>query len=188
MGPLHALLRRGLGYRSTDGLTGRLPCGHDGLVARIDYYNDPAAPAANSLVPSVTAAVRDDAGRLLLIHKIDNDYWALPGGAMEVGESVAQAAAREVEEETGVKVELTGLVGIYTDPGHVMAYDDGEVRQEFSVCFHARAISGEPRQDNTETKAAKWVDSANVANLSIHPSMRRRIDDALSARSEPTIV
>ncbi len=95
---------------------------------RVDYYHDPAAPAANTLVPSVTAAVRDDRGRLLLIHKVDNDFWALPGGAVELGESVADAAVREVEEETGVTVELTGLVGIYTDPGHVIAYDDGEVR------------------------------------------------------------
>ena len=157
-------------------------------MGRVDYYHGPAAPVANSMVPSVTAAVRDDRGRLLLIHKVDNDFWALPGGAMELGESVADAAVREVEEETGVTVELTGLVGIYTDPGHVMAYDDGEVRQEFSVCFHARLISGQPRQDDTETKAAAWVEPADLPSLKIHPSMRRRIDDALAARSEPTIV
>lgn len=157
-------------------------------MGRVDYYHDPAAPAANSMVPSVTTAVRDDRGRLLLIHKVDNDFWALPGGAVELGESVADAAVREVEEETGVKVELTGLVGIYTDPGHVMAYDDGEVRQEFSVCFHAQLISGQPRQDDTETKAAGWVEPADVADLNIHPSMKRRIDDALAARSEPAIV
>lgn len=102
-------------------------------MARIDYYDDPTAPAANSVVPSVPAAVRDGAGRLLLIHKIDNGYWALPGGAMDLGESIRDAAVREVLAETGVSVEVTGLVGIYTDPGHVMAYDDGEVRQEFSV-------------------------------------------------------
>ena len=47
---------------------------------------------------------------------------------MELGESIADAALREVVEETGLTVELTGLVGIYTDAGHVMAYDDGEVR------------------------------------------------------------
>lgn len=157
-------------------------------VARIDYYDDPEAPNANSLVPSVTAAVRDEEGRLLLIHKIDNDRWALPGGAMDLGESVADAAVREVEEETGVRVEVTGLVGIYTDPGHVMAYDDGEVRQEFSVCFHARVISGEPRQDGVETKAAKWVDVENIPELDIHPSMRRRIEAALAAGGEPEIV
>jgi len=156
-------------------------------MGRVDYYNDPAAPAINSLVPSVTAAVRDEQGRLLLIHKIDNDFWALPGGAMDLGESVADAAVREVAEETGVDVQITGLVGLYTDPGHVMAYDDGEVRQEFSVCFHARAAGGEPRQDNTETKVAKWVEPAEVEGLSIHPTMRRRIMDALAERAEPHI-
>lgn len=156
-------------------------------MSRTDYYHDPDAPLANSLVPSTTAAIRDDAGRLLLIHKIDNDFWALPGGGMEIGESIADAAVREVAEETGLTVELTGVVGIYTDPGHVMAYDDGEVRQEFSVCFHARVLSGEPREDGSETKEVRWVDPADVACLSIHPSMRRRIDDALARRAAPQI-
>ncbi|MEJ2870625.1 NUDIX domain-containing protein [Actinomycetospora sp. OC33-EN08] len=157
-------------------------------MARVDYYDDPAAPAANSIVPSVTAAARDDAGRLLLIHKVDNDYWALPGGAMELGESVRDAVVREVEEETGVQVEVTGLVGIYTNPRHVMAYDDGEVRQEFSVCFHAYPVSGEPREDGTETKAARWVETADLPGLAIHPSMRRRIDAALAGSLDPEIV
>jgi ADP-ribose pyrophosphatase YjhB (NUDIX family) len=58
-----------------------------------------------------------------------------------LGESAAEAALRETAEETGVTIELTGLVGIYTDPGHVMAYDDGEIRQQFSICFHAALIS-----------------------------------------------
>jgi ADP-ribose pyrophosphatase YjhB (NUDIX family) len=156
-------------------------------MARVDYYNDPDAPKANSVVPSVTAAVRDDQGRLLLIHKIDNDYWALPGGGMDLGEFIAAAAVREVAEETGLTIEITGLVGIYTDPGHVMAYDDGEVRREFSVCFHARPLAGEPREDGTETKAARWVDIATLDQLSIHPSMRNRINDALAQRSEPRI-
>ncbi len=56
------------------------------------------------------------------------------------------------------------------------------------MCFHARVISGQPRQDDTETKAAAWVETADLTGLNIHPSMRRRIDDALAARSEPTIV
>ena len=49
-------------------------------MARIDYFNDPDAPAANSIVPSVTAVIRNDLGELLLVHKTDNDLWALPGG------------------------------------------------------------------------------------------------------------
>jgi 8-oxo-dGTP pyrophosphatase MutT (NUDIX family) len=157
-------------------------------MARVDYWHDPSAPKANSVVPSTTVAVRDDSGRLLLIHKVDNDLWALPGGGMDLGESIADAAVREAAEETGLTVELTGLVGIYTDPGHVMAYDDGEVRQEFSVCFHARVVEGEAREDGSETKAVRWVKPDAVADLNIHPSMRRRINDALSGRAAPQIV
>ena len=57
---------------------------------------------------------------------------------MELGESLGDCARREVKEETGLEVELTGIVGIYSDPKHVFAYDDGEVRQEFSICFLAQ--------------------------------------------------
>lgn len=114
-------------------------------MARVDYFNDPNAPKANSLVPSVTAVARNEAGEVLLIHKTDNDLWALPGGGIDLGESAPDAAVRETKEETGFDVEVTGLVGIYTNPGHVMAYDDGEVRQQFSICYHARITGGELR-------------------------------------------
>jgi ADP-ribose pyrophosphatase YjhB (NUDIX family) len=157
-------------------------------VGRIDFYHDPAAPPANSIVPSVTVAVRDEVGRMLLVHKIDNDFWALPGGAVDLGESVTDAAVREIAEETGVTIELTGLLGIYSDPGHVMAYDDGEVRQQFSILFNARLISGLARQDDMEIKAVQWVDPSDMPSLKIHPSMRRRIDDAIAERPEPQIV
>lgn len=122
-----------------------------------------------------------------VIHRPKYDDWTLAKGKLDPGETHEQAAVREVAEETGVNVAITGLVGLYTDPGHVMAYDDGEVRQEFSVCFRARAVGGEPLQDNTETKAAKWAEPAELDGLSIHPSMRRRITDALANRDTPHI-
>src|SRR3954451_16561045 len=126
-------------------------------MARVDYFNDPAAPVANSIVPSVTAVVRNDGGELLLIHKTDNNLWALPGGGVDLGESVADAAVRETKEETGFDVEVTGLVVLYTDPGHVMAYDDGEVRQQFSICFTAR-ITGGALRTSSESKEVAFVD------------------------------
>jgi len=156
-------------------------------VARVDYYYDPKAPEANSVVPSVTVAVQDDEGRILLVHKTDNDLWALPGGGHEIGESISATAVREVEEETGVTVELTGIVGLYTDPNHVMAYDDGEVRQEFSICFSARLVGGHAREDGTETKEVRWVDVDQLDRLSIHPSMRLRIQHYVERRPKPFI-
>lgn len=156
-------------------------------MPRIDYFNDPDAPKANSVVPSVTVGVRDDQGRILLIHKIDNDLWALPGGGHDIGESVADTAIREVREETGVEVEITGIVGLYTNPNHVLAYDDGEVRQQFSICFTGRHIGGSAREDGTETKEVKWVPVDQLDQLRIHPSMRMRIDHYLEERSTPFI-
>jgi 8-oxo-dGTP pyrophosphatase MutT (NUDIX family) len=148
-------------------------------MARIDYYNDPAAPAVNSVVPSVTVAIRNEKDEILLIHKVDNDRWALPGGGHDPGESIIDTAVREVREETGVDIEVTRLVGTYTDPRHVMSYDDGEVRQQFSLCFEGRWTGGKPREDGSETKAVRWVAPPDLSSLNIHPSMRMRIDHAL---------
>ncbi|WP_306320516.1 MULTISPECIES: NUDIX hydrolase [unclassified Streptomyces] len=155
-------------------------------MARIDYVNDPNAPKANSIVPSVVAVAVNDAGQVLLIHKTDNNLWALPGGGVEVGESAADAAVRETKEETGIDVEVTGLVGIYTNPGHVMAYDDGEVRQQFSLCFTARITGGELRT-SSESKEVAFVEPSTLEDLNIHPSMRMRIEHGLAGLPTPYI-
>jgi ADP-ribose pyrophosphatase YjhB (NUDIX family) len=83
---------------------------------RIDYHDSPEASKANSLVPSVNVVVVNDAGEILLIRRTDNGNWAVPGGAIDLGESVAQAAVRETLEESGIHCAITGIVGIYSDP------------------------------------------------------------------------
>src|SRR6266498_3463363 len=125
-------------------------------MARVDYYNNPTAPKANSIVPSVTAIVPNDRGELLLVHKTDNNLWAIPGGGMDVGEYMAETVVREVKEETGIDVEVTGVVGIYTNPNHVMAYDDGEVRQQCSICFTTRMLGGQ-LTTSSETSDVQFV-------------------------------
>ena len=153
-------------------------------MARIDYYNDPEAPKANSVVPSTTSVVEDEAGRIVLVHRRDNDLWALPGGGMEVGESIEDCAVREVKEETGLDVEVTGLIGVYTNPRHVMKYDDGEVRQQFSLCYTTRLIGGTLTYDEESTDIA-WVAPDELDALPMHPSMRLRIDHYLEHRGKP---
>jgi 8-oxo-dGTP pyrophosphatase MutT (NUDIX family) len=151
---------------------------------RIDYYDDPAAPKANSVVPSANVVVVNDAGELLLIRRTDNDNWALPGGALDLGESLPDCAVRETLEETGIQAEITGLVGIFTDPRHVILYtSNGEARQEFSVVFTARPVGGEPTP-SSESREVHWVAADRLGELTMDRSMRMRIDQYL-AGGEP---
>jgi ADP-ribose pyrophosphatase YjhB (NUDIX family) len=154
------------------------------VPGRIDYYHDPDAPPANSIVVAVTAFILDDASRLLMIRRTDNDLYAIPGGAQEVGETISQTVVREVGEETGITVGVTGLIGVYSDPEHLIAFSDGEIRQEFSLCFRARPVGGE-LQTSSESKEVLWVEPAGLDNLNIHPSIRLRIQHGYEHRSEP---
>jgi 8-oxo-dGTP pyrophosphatase MutT (NUDIX family) len=157
------------------------------LPGRIDYYDDPDAPAPNSMVPSVNLVVTDDDGRILLIRRTDNGNWALPGGAIELGESVVGAAVRETAEETGISCVVTGLVGIYTDPRHLIHYTgDDEVRQEFAVVLTGRPITGEATS-SSESSEVRWVEPEAIDGLAMHRSMRMRIADYLRGDGTPHI-
>jgi 8-oxo-dGTP pyrophosphatase MutT (NUDIX family) len=155
------------------------------VVRLREYYQDPNAPRAQDVLPAAFAAVRNVAGEVLLVRRIDDGYWELPGGRLEVGESAAQAVIREVAEESGVTIALTGLSGVYSDPTHVLLDPDGTVHQQLALCFHAvpaRADGTEvPRPDGIETKEAAWCAPAALATLVMHPAMRLRLHDALTA-------
>jgi ADP-ribose pyrophosphatase YjhB (NUDIX family) len=157
------------------------------MTSRRDYLDDPTAPPVNSLVPAASVVVFDQVGRILLERRKDSELWALPGGAMQPGETIAAAAVREAREETHIDVEITGLVGIYSDPRHVIAYADGEVRQEFNVCFRGRALPGAVRHSR-ESMEARFVAPTELAELSMHPSTRLRVEHALdTSRTSPYI-
>jgi ADP-ribose pyrophosphatase YjhB (NUDIX family) len=154
---------------------------------RIDFYDDPDAPAPNSLVPSVNAIVTNAEGDMLMIRRTDNDNWAVPGGAIDLGESIPAAAIRETLEETGILCEITGLVGTYSDPRHVVLYtSNGEARQEFSLVLTARALSGEPTP-SSESREVRWVPREQVTTLEMDRSMRMRIEHYLDGTGLPYI-
>ena len=106
---------------------------------------------------------------------------------MELGESIAQTVMREVQEESGLRVELVRLVGIYTDPRHLVAYSNGEVRQQFSICFACRVVGGELRR-SVESTEIGFFSSAEFKDLSIQPSIRLRLQHYLENRTQPVIV
>jgi 8-oxo-dGTP pyrophosphatase MutT (NUDIX family) len=151
------------------------------------YYHDEAAPPATVVTPSVFVAVRSVGGRLLVVRRCDSGSWELPGGRVDVGETAVQAAVRETAEEAGVQVLVTGLVGVFTDPGYVIRSRTGEVRQQFALVFRARAIGGVPHGDLDETSEAAWVAVADLAHLRIEPPSRLWIAAVLALGDAPQL-
>lgn len=153
-------------------------------MARTEYYDDPDAPRPNSLVVAASAAVLDERGRVLLQRRRDSALWALPGGGMEMDDSLPGTAVREVKEETGLDVEITGLVGTYTDPRHVIAYSDGEVRRQFNVCFTARVVGGSLTLSDESTEL-RFVAPGELDALPMHHTQRLRVRHFLERRAVP---
>src|ERR1022692_458420 len=155
------------------------------MARRIDYYDDPNGPEPNSMVPSVNVVVTSDSNEILLIRRSDNDNWAIPGGAIELGELMTQAAVRETKEESGIDCEITGLVGIYTDPKHVILYtSNGEARQEFSIVLTGVAAGGEPTPSSESTEV-RWVPRDELGGYQMDRSMRLRIGHYLDGGGAP---
>ncbi|MFI9273947.1 NUDIX hydrolase [Kitasatospora sp. NPDC052896] len=152
------------------------------MAGRTEYYGDPAAPAANSLVPASNLLVQNDEGAILLQRRRDTGQWALPGGKQDIGESAAECAVRECEEETGIKAEITGFLGVYSNPAHIVVYSsNGEARQQFEVAYIGRPVGGEPTI-NDEADGVRWVHPHDLDGYDIHPSMRQQIGDYLSGK------
>jgi 8-oxo-dGTP pyrophosphatase MutT (NUDIX family) len=149
-------------------------------MARIEYHNDPQAPKPNSLIPACNLLVQSPTGEILLQRRRDTGQWALPGGAQELGETPTQCAIRECREETGITARITGFLGVYSDPGHIVEYTDGEVRQEYEVTLIGEPVDGEPTE-NEEASEVSWVTKAELSTLDIHPTMRRQIKDFLDS-------
>jgi ADP-ribose pyrophosphatase YjhB (NUDIX family) len=131
---------------------------------------------------SVSAVVWRAADRreLLLMQRSDNAHWGLPGGYVEPGESVAAAAAREVYEETGVRVAVGRLVGVYSDPGvQVIEYPTGRRIHAINLCFEAEPVGSGVATTPDEALATGYF-STDALPDPLVPIHRIRIEDAVA--------
>jgi ADP-ribose pyrophosphatase YjhB (NUDIX family) len=147
---------------------------------------EPNVTKATELRPSVAAVVRDGEGKILLQRRSDNGLWGLPGGSVEIGESVTAAIVREVREETGLSVRVDRLIGVYSDPGfQVVRYPDGNVVHYVSSLFSCTILGG-CLETCDETLALQFFDPAGLPQ-DLVPMHRIRIADALSGRDQAFI-
>ncbi|MGW7516255.1 NUDIX domain-containing protein [Streptomyces sp. NPDC054796] len=152
---------------------------------RIDHWRDPDAPQPTSRKTSASVFVRDEDGRLLMLRRVDNDLWTIPTGGVKKGETVGQAGVRECREETGLDVEVVGLVGVFSTPDHVIVYMHGdhvdEVRQPINICLRARLLGGEVRPQLDEAAEVRWIDPAELDAYPVHPALLERIRHGLTS-------
>ena len=146
-------------------------------TVRTDYYYDQNAPKPNSIHPAAAVAIVDGE-KLLMLKRSDNKKWTMPGGTLDFGESLTDCAIREVKEESGLDVEIVDVIGTYTDPNILVAYSDGEVRQEFTIVYAGR-FTGDKVILDEESTDYKWVEFDEVANLELADSQKRRIADVI---------
>ena len=152
----------------------------DATGAVLNRMPDRIGTATNGLV-------FNERGEVLLQRRADNGFWGLPGGWVDVGESVEQGAAREVLEETGLTVSVKRLIGVYSDPRYhtIMRYPDGSVVQFVSVVFECERVSGELGISEESTDIGYFpVDGLPENTLLSH---RIRVEDAVSGRTDPFV-
>ena len=132
--------------------------------------------------PSASAVIFDRRGRVLLQERSDGGQWGLPGGSVEIGESVTDAAIREVREETGLTVSVRRLVGVYSEPAlQVVRYPDGNVWHYVNVCFEC-VVRGGTLTTCDETLSLRYVLPTRLPRTLL-PNHRIRIRDACSRRA-----
>ena len=108
------------------------------MVRLREYYQDPNAPRAHDVLPAAFAAVRNRAGELLLVRRIDDGNWGLPGGRIEVGETAATTVV-DVKSPRNPESPSSSpdSPGVYSDPTHVLVDPDDTIHQQLALCFHA---------------------------------------------------
>ena len=120
------------------------------------------------LLPSVSVLPVDAAGRVLLVrHAGHDDGWAVLGGAVDVGESPAQAAVREAREEIGAEVRLLGLLDVLGGPDYEVTYPNGDRAAYVTAVYEAEIISGAAAVADDELSDVAWFGPAELTHLTL---------------------
>jgi 8-oxo-dGTP pyrophosphatase MutT (NUDIX family) len=147
-----------------------------------EFIRDIREKAGDTLLflPGVVTVVFDDRGRILLNRRADSGKWALISGIPDPGEQPAEAAVREIEEETGVHAVVERVLSIFTN--EPVTYGNGDRAQYIDIVLRCRATGGEARVNDDESLEVGWFALDELPPLG--PIARGRIDLAL--RDEPT--
>ena len=129
----------------------------------MDYIKDLRKDIGNKkILLNCAGAVIVKDGRILFQRRADNHRWGLIGGLLELNETYAEAAAREIREETGLEVRFTSFLGIYHN--HHMEWSNGDKAHTIGAYFAAEIVGGEPRPDE-ESLELKFFSQEEIPEL-----------------------
>jgi len=152
-----------------------------------DWTGAPLDRLPDRIQYGASAFILNERGYLLLQMRQDNRHWAMPGGRQDIGESIAQTCLREVWEETGLRVRIKRLIGVYTDPTQylIARYPGGDVVQICSMCFECEIIGGQITISPESVEIGFYpLDALPQPMLLTH---KIRIQDALAQSGHPFI-
>ncbi len=133
-----------------------------------------------------SAILFNDEGKFLLTRRADNGQWCLPGGAVESGETVAEACIREVWEETGLNVRVKRLVGVYSHPDQLIIYKDGNKAFIVAIHFEVQVTGGELGLSN-ETTDFGYFTVEEMEKLEMLGRHKERVLDTLKQQVDAII-
>lgn len=133
-------------------------------------------------VPAAAVVARDSDGRVLLVRHENDGSWVTPGGAVEPTEAPADAASREMWEETGLEVELTRVLGVYGGPEFVVTYRNGDRTSYLMVVFEGRPVAGELRPDGVETLDVRYFTREEAQGATTPDWLHEILEDVFADR------
>lgn len=144
------------------------------------YYRDPEAPTPNRPLKVGVCFIVEIDGGVLIDRRRDDGSWAFTGGTLEDGESVEDALARELFEETGLEVGRAAPLGVFSDPSRIVVYPDGSVYRVLSLAFVVTPRRGKKPRASDESLELSVVSSGQLRELSFWPAHRPIRDAYLS--------
>ena len=133
------------------------------------------------VLPSAAVAILDATGRVLMGLHADKNIWVIPGGLIEPAETPADGAVREAFEETGLIIEITGVLGVYGGKELVIDYPNGDMASYIATIFRGRVIGGEMRADGEEILDLRYFSREEIPTVQ-HSRWMDLALDAIYAR------
>jgi ADP-ribose pyrophosphatase YjhB (NUDIX family) len=141
------------------------------------------------ILPGAVALVRDEQGHILVVKRREFPVWDLPGGFSDLGETATHTAIREVQEETGLEIELVRTLGVYSDPAMMYGrYSNGDQVYGVGLLVEGRVSGGHLRTDGDEIAAVGFLSAeAILAQPDLRPLTRHILLDIANPDQAPFI-